>query len=193
MRPQWTYALLALTAFFTSASCLGAVSSFSTGTGQPLAFLSDLRSENTRSLSDVQNAVEKLQMDDHPGVSPSETERLEFLTKREKNLRSRQIFLNRLILQFDLKFKGGDVQSFLKTALHEMAEVDGSPFLTQLEASVSALPPGQVDVLKFVEGYMKRCSFENPMRADEYLSSLDYYNGVQAQKAHGMSPVEAAE
>jgi|FLYM01.1.fsa_nt_gi hypothetical protein len=107
-----------------------------------------------------------------------------------------------MILQFDANFKGGDIQQFLKVALREMSHVDvttGSTenslwkFMNYLAMSIDSLPEGQMDILKFVEGYMKRSSFDAPVDPKEYLSSLDYYNGVQAERANGMSLNEAAE
>lgn len=163
---------------------------------QPIDFFSELRRENTQNLFEINQALDKEQ------VAPESIAKVEFLKNRKLELQSRQAFLNRMILKFDSGFKGGDVHQFLKVALREMSQVDvktGSSensiwkFLNSLAMSLDALPQGQLNVLKFVEGYMKRSSFKEPIEPKDYLSSLDYYNGVHAQRANGMSAVEAAE
>lgn len=168
--------------------CFAAVDS-----GSPIDFFSDLRAQNTQSLEEVEKVLEK---------SDEDSGRLAILKLRKKELQSRQQFLNRMILQFDANFKGGDIQQFLKVALREMSQVDvtvGSDenslwkFMNYLAMSIDSLPEGQMDILKFVEGYMKRSSFSAPVDPKEYLSSLDYYNGVEAERANGMSASEAAE
>lgn len=173
---------------FSGTHCLAAVES-----GSPIDFFSDLRRENTLSLEEINQALAKTDED---------SEKLRILGLRKKELQSRQQFLNRMILQFDANFKGGDIQQFLKVALREMSHVDvttGSTenslwkFMNYLAMSIDSLPEGQMDILKFVEGYMKRSSFDAPVDPKEYLSSLDYYNGVQAERANGMSLNEAAE
>lgn len=170
---------------------------------EPMEFFSDLRSENTKLIAEVDQSLEKLMVEANALEPLSELEsRVKFLKERKRELLARQEFLNRIILQFDLKFRGGDVQEFLKMALREMSQVEVKSsdnedsmwkFLNYLAISMDALPKGQIDVLRFVEGYMKRSTFENPVHPKEYLSSLDYYNDTQAQRANGVSPLEAAE
>lgn len=183
--------------------CAGGFSLGATPGLQPMEFFSDLRKENARLISEVDQSLEKLIIGSN-GLEPlSELEdKVNFLKRRKKELLSRQEFLNRIILQFDLKFRGGDVQDFLKVALREMSQIDVKSednensmwkFLNYLAISLDSLPKGEINVLRFVEGYMKRSSFDQPVEPKEYLSSLDYYNDTQAQQANGMSPTEAAE
>lgn len=160
----------------------------------PISYLTTLRGENTTLLREVEGALQKGQT--------SEEAHLLALKEQKKELECRQSFLNRLILQFDTKFKGGDTQDFLRVTLREMSEVEVQSdsaktpmwkFLDYLAMSLDALPKGQMNVLKFVEGYMKSSPFSKPIEPKKYLSRLDYYNEVQTQSAHGMSPSEAAE
>lgn len=183
----------------TGSFCLGATSN----SLEPMKFFSDLRKENTQLIKEVDQSLEKLMMKTNALEPLSELEsKVDFLRKRKQELLSRQEFLNRIILQFDSKFRGGDVHDFLKMALREMSQVEVKTsndensmwkFLNYLAISMDSLPRGQIDVLRFVEGYMKRSTFDNPVHPKEYLSHLDYYNDAQAQRANGMTPLEAAE
>lgn len=170
---------------------------------EPLSFFSDLRSENFKSISSIDENLDKLMVKASSLDSIQDLEsQVQFLKSRKKELLLRQEFLNRLILQFDVKFKGGDTQDFLRVALTEMAQVEVKStseepslwkFLNHLALSMKSLPKGKINVLHFVEGYMKSSSIEHPIEPKAYLSQLDYYNDVQAQRANGMSPTEAVE
>lgn len=169
----------------------------------PIGFFADLRELNTRRLVEIDKSIDQkvVQSNSMDSLSHFETEIVSLQNQRTE-YQYRQDFLNRIILQFDAKFRGGDVQSFLSMVLKEMAQVaaksdDSSKilwkFLNNMAISIGALPKGQTDVLKFVEGYMNMGSVKDPVDPAQFLSQLDYYNGAHAQKANGMTPAEAAE
>ncbi|NCN39753.1 hypothetical protein GW916_00750 [bacterium] len=188
---------------FSFASVAHSMPSNSKSISEPLPYLTELRAENTNTLMEVDLALDQLMASSNSLKSLESLDgQVQILKKRKAELIQRQSFLNRMILQFDSKFRGGDVQQFLKVSLKEMSQIDvksqdSGPslwkFLNYLAISLESLPQGHIDVMKFVEGYMKRSPMNDPIEPKEYLSSLDYYNGVQAQSATGMTPSEAAD
>lgn len=180
-----------------------AASSSAANEMDPIQFFSNLREANTNHLFAIDQAIDKklIQADSPDSVSASDIE-VQKLQSEKSEYQYRQDFLNRMILKFDTKFRGGDVQSFLGVTLKEMAQVaaksDDSTkvlwkFLNYMSVSISSLPKGHADILKFVEGYMNMGSIKDPIEPSQFLSQLDYYNGTQVQKANDMTPAQAVE
>lgn len=169
----------------------------------PISFFSSLRENNTQRLTEIDKTIDqKLVMANSPESISSTDLDIQKLQDQKTEYQYRQDFLNRIILQFDSKFRGGDIQSFLGVTLKEMAQVaaksDDSTkvlwkFLNYMSVSITSLPKGHTDILKFVEGYMNMGSVKNPIEPGQFLSQMDYYNGSQVQKANDMTPAQAVE
>lgn len=112
---------------------------------------------------------------------------LEELHQERREYLLRQDFIDRLVLQVDTHFQGGNLRDFLQQRLIEMAKREAMSlqgqshfwqFLTYASLAVQQLPEKTENPLAFLEGYMRFSSLSSPKRPDEFLSERNYTNGV---------------
>ncbi len=156
--------------------------------------LQELRTQNVKSLRDIDKAIETKIEDTHSTSIISEIDNLK-ADKHEHLLR--QQFLDRLIFQIDTKFNGGDLRTFLVDhALVDMAKVDATSsastndgiwkFLRYSVEAIRRLPEQKENILAFLEGYMDR-SVANPVSPEDFLASRNYSNGAKSESGHPLS------
>jgi len=151
-----------------------------------LRFLQDLRNENVKRLKEIDQTLNRKIDETTQDTLESEVSKLR-LAKREHVMR--QEFLDRLILQVDTKFGGGDLRAFLERALTDMAKIDVSSatdtglwkFMKYAADAVRRLPEKKENILAFLEGYMTK-SVSNPMLPQEYMASRNYTNGAKSEQ-----------
>ncbi len=162
---------------------------------ETLRSLQDMRVENVKRLREIDETLSRKIEDSKPGNLEKDVLTLR-TAKREHMMR--QEFLDRLILQVDAKFYGGDLRIFLERALTEMAKTDAIAastdtglwkFLKFSADAIRSLPERKENILAFLEGYMNR-SVANPIRPEDYLNSRNYTNGSKSESG---SPLERDE
>ena len=162
---------------------------------ETLRSLQSLRNENVKRLRDIDQALSKKIDEAKPGNLEKDVMTLR-TARREHMLR--QEFLDRLILQVDANFRGGDLRQFLQVALTEMAKTDAmSPsqeaglwkFLKYASEAISSLPERKENILAFLEGYMNR-SVTDPIKPQDYLNSRNYTNGSTSEQGNPMGREE---
>jgi len=133
------------------------------------------------------------------GLNESLIEKLR--QERQEHL-LRQDLYDRLILQVDTRFKGGDLRAFLSERLVELARTDllenKSPQglwkqMTYLSQSLKKIPERGESVIGFVEGYLKESSFSRPLNPDEYLRTRNYTNARENVAASPVAPEKVGE
>ncbi len=111
---------------------------------------------------------------------------IESLSNQRQEFIWRQELIDRLVLQIDSRFKGGDLRDFLSERLVEMAKADlletaGNKSLwkqmTYLSQTLRQIPERGENIIGFIDGYLKNSSFKKPLRPDEYLRTRAYSNG----------------
>jgi hypothetical protein len=161
-----------------------------------MTFLQDLRRENSKRLGEIDSSLSKRIDADTDAKWEDEIAALK-ADKREHMLR--QEFLDRLILQVDTKFRGGDLRNFLEVTLTDMAKTDAMSassentslwrFMKNAADAVKRIPDQKENVLSFLEGYMSK-SVSNPVRPDDYMNQRNYTNGSKNESG---SPMERDE
>lgn len=169
---------------------------------QSLEFLSGLKDQNVSRLKEIDAALtQKIARLNSPKGQPALESDIDHLRHLKKEHMLRQLFLNRLSLQVDSKYNGQDMKQFLSAALANMADIDVKSsdsqsmwkFLNDLKIVINQLPSQSNNILSFVEGYMKSSPIENPMSPDDFYASMNYYNGSESAKAHGVSRGKVGE
>lgn len=162
---------------------------------EALSYLRDMRSANVKRLIEIDDALRARIEESSASAVEFEVSRLQ-TAKREHALR--QEFLDRLILQVDTRFMGGDLRIFLERALTEMAKIDATnsaanpalwKFLKFASEVIRRLPEKNENIVMFLEGYMNR-SVANPIRPEDFLNSRNYSNGLESESGH---PLERDE
>jgi hypothetical protein len=157
-----------------------------------LRFLQDLRKENVKQLTDIDDTIKKKIEEGSDKGLETEVARLK---ADQKEHMLRQEFLNRLIFQVDANFRGGDLRKFLGDALTDMAKVDAVQsyadtglwkFMRNAADAVKRLPEQKENILSFLEGYMQK-SVSNPVPASEFLSTRNYSNGAKSEQGSPLS------
>lgn len=162
----------------------------------------DFRAQNQRRLEDVDQKIRR-SLDDQ--LRPQLTSNLnikdlENLKNQRQELLARQQFLDRLILQIDSKYRGGDMRRFLQERLSDMAQVDllsadaGHDALwkqmTYLSQALRDLPERDENLVSFVSGYLAASSFKDPLKPEDYLKTRNFTNGRTSIAA---APVKAED
>jgi hypothetical protein len=158
------------------------------GKADALSYLQAMRLQNVKRLKEIDETLRIRIEDSDPATLEFEVNRLK-VAKLEHSMR--QEFLNRLILQVDTKFSGGDLRIFLERSLNEMAKIDATQINAQAETglwkflkfasdAVRRLPERKENILVFLEGYMHR-SVVNPIRPEDYLNTRNYSNGLASE------------
>lgn len=157
--------------------------------GEALRYLRDMRSANVKRLIEIDDTLRARIEESSAASVEFEVSRLQ-VAKKEHALR--QEFLDRLILQVDTRFMGGDLRAFLERALTEMAKIDATngsadpalwKFLKFAAEAVRRLPEKKENIIVFLEGYMNR-SVANPIRPEDFLNSRNYSNGLESESGH---------
>jgi hypothetical protein len=165
---------------------------------ETLRSLQDLRVENVKRLSDIDQALSKKIVEGKPGNLEKEV--LTLRTSRKEHM-LRQEFLDRLILQVDANFRGGDLRQFLQITLTDMARTDAMStatdaglwkFLKYASEAIKSLPERKENILAFLEGYMNR-SVLDPIQPQDYLNSRNYTNGSVSEQGHPMDRDEVGD
>lgn len=165
---------------------------------ETLRSLQGIRSENVKRLKDIDRALSKKIEEAKPGNLEKEVTTLR--TARKEHM-LRQDFLDRLILQVDANFRGGDLRQFLQVALTEMAKTDAMStsseaglwkFLKYAAEAISSLPERKENIVAFLEGYMNR-SVSDPIKPQDYLNSRNYTNGSTSEQGDPLKREEAGE
>lgn len=189
---------LILVAFLSSTSLAIAAGSPADVKAETLKSLQGMRNENVKRLKDVDRALSKKIEEAKPGQIEKEVSTLR--TARKEHI-LRQDLLDRLILQVDANFRGGDLRQFLQVALTEMAKTDAMStnseaslwkFLKYAAEAVSSLPERKENILAFLEGYMNR-SVSDPIKPQDYLNSRNYTNGSMSEQGHPMKRDEVGD
>lgn len=161
--------------------------------GDSLRQLQELRTQNVKRLSELDNAL--AQKIEETKAADIESEVRKLRDQKQEHL-LRQEFLDRLIFQLDTKFNGGDLRAFLEHALVEMAKIDAKStastgdglwkFLKYSADAIHRLPEQKENILAFLEGYMN-ISVSHPVLPEKYLALRNYTNGSQSESG---SPLE---
>ncbi|MGE3760176.1 MAG: hypothetical protein AB7H97_20595 [Pseudobdellovibrionaceae bacterium] len=165
---------------------------------EALQSLQGMRSENVNRLKDIDRALSKRIEEGRPGNVEKEVSTLR--TARKEHV-LRQDFLDRLILQIDKNFRGGDLRQFLQVALTEMAKTDAMgpnseaslwKFLKYAAEAIGSIPERKENIIAFLEGYMNR-SVSDPIKPQDYLNSRNYTNGSMSEQGHPMKSEEVGD
>lgn len=165
---------------------------------ETLKSLQGIRNENVKRLKDIDRALSKKIEEAKPGNLEKEVSTLR--TARKEHM-LRQDFLDRLILQIDANFRGGDLRQFLQVALTEMAKTDAMStsseaglwkFLKYAAEAIGSLPERKENIVAFLEGYMNR-SVSDPIKPQDYLNSRNYTNGSMSEQGSPMKREEAGD
>jgi hypothetical protein len=165
---------------------------------ETLRSLQALRVENVKRLKDIDQALSKKIVEGKPGQLEKEV--LTLRTSRKEHM-LRQEFLDRLILQVDAHFQGGDLRQFLQVTLTDMARTDAMStaadaglwkFLKYASEAIKSLPERKENILAFLEGYMNR-SVLDPIQPQDYLNSRNYTNGSASEQGHPMDRDEVGD
>ena len=167
----------------------------STSKADTVRYLRDLRTQNVARLQEIDRTLgERIKSSDSASfeneISPLRSARREHLLRQE--------FLDRLILQVDRHFAGGDLRAFLERTLPSMATADAMgtaesslmKFLKFAADAVHRLPEQRENILSFLEGYMNR-SVSDPISPDDYLKSRNYTNGSESESGSPLAREQA--
>lgn len=165
---------------------------------ETLQSLQELRKANVKRLMEIDQTLSVKLEETKPGNLEKDVMTLR-TAKREHALR--QEFLDRLILQVDKNYRGGDLRLFLQMALTEMAKTDAMnassdtglwKFLKFAADAVRSLPERKENILGFLEGYMNR-SVSNPIKPEDYLNSRNYTNGSVSEQGNPVDRDQVGE
>jgi hypothetical protein len=165
---------------------------------EALKSLQGMRNENVSRLKDIDRALSKKIEEGKPGNVEKEVSTLR--TARKEHM-LRQDFLDRLILQIDKNFRGGDLRQFLQIALTEMAKTDAMgtnseaslwKFLKYAAEAIGSIPERKENIIAFLEGYMNR-SVSDPIKPQDYLNSRNYTNGSMSEQGNPMKREEVGD
>jgi hypothetical protein len=165
--------------------------------GDSLRYLQELRNKESKQLLEINETLShKMESTLSDGIDKEVGQ----LKTAQLEHQMRQEFLDRLIHQVDMNFRGGDLRAFLQKALVEMAKIDAITsaqsghalwkFLRYSADAIRSLPEQKENILAFLEGYMNR-SVSNPIPPQDYLASRNYTNGTQSEMGNTMT-AEAA-
>lgn len=193
MKLQFKTFILVCTVMLTTSAAAAEMSPIEVKTDS-LRQLQDLRTANVKRLEDIDQALAKkiASTTSHLAAKEKESDKeVETLKAAKHEHVLRQAFLDRLIFQFDTKFVGGDLRTFLEQALTSMAKVDATSITAETNQSlwkffkysadaIRRLPEQKENLLSFLEGYMNR-SVSNPVLPEDYLASRNYTNGAKSE------------
>lgn len=184
--------ILVLTTLSVSLPALAVERSVTEVKSDSLRFLRDLRSENVKRLKEIDQTLSR-KIEESAGDNLEKEVSTLRAAKREHSMR--QEFLDRLILQVDTKFSGGDLRAFLERALTDMAKIDAVSsssdsglwkFMKYAADAVRRLPEKKENILAFLEGYMTK-SVSDPVKPEQYLSTRNYTNGAKSEEGSPLS------
>jgi len=166
-----------------------------------LSTLQQLKSQNQIRMQELDSRITKA-LNQTPLQDEGFDKQMSDLAQQRMELKLRQVFLDRLILQVDHHYKGSELRSFLKERLVEMAKSDltnGDPnehiwkFLTYLSRAIDSIPERNENLLSFVEGYMNFSTLSAPIPPKEFLRSRQYTNGKDSFAANDLKKDEVGE
>ena len=135
-----------------------------------------------------------------PSLSHLEN-RIQELSRARREHIFRQDFLDRLKFQIDNNYKSGNLRSFLITRLKKMTliEVQGGrhstmwKFLKYLTVALENLSEPNENPIEFIEGYLRKSSFIDPLVPHIYGQTRNYSNGIDNEAANPVDKEKAKE
>lgn len=179
-----------LTLYFTL--CMAAGWAHDSGRNQTIEELKGLKAKNTQLLQELDQKLNKqlspatISTSGAVQVPHLNEDEIEKISEERQEGLLRQELIDRLLLQVDSKFKGGDLRLFLVARLNEMARIDllNSPgqqklwkLMSYLSQALHNLPERGDNIVAFIDGYLQRSKFKKPLKPEEYLLSRQYSNG----------------
>ena len=114
------------------------------------------------------------------------------LDDRREEMIARRVFIDQLILAFDSKWNGRELQTFLEHQLLDMAATDLTnpqgasqtwKFIVYLSIAIREIPEPHESPLGIIESFMSFASILNPKTPTEYLTSRNYTNSASSYTA----------